>query len=350
MQEAALDAYFQLEGQRDRLEAETAALLARVQQAAVELSAARRAAAQRLRAAVEAVLGDLAMAGARFDVRLTWTPLSAAASSSARGGDDGGGGGSIEVDAGAAAACGQDPGRYRVRPGGLDGVEFLFAAGPAEPLRALSAVASGGETARLMLALKAAPAFMPANGAPCAAAAAAAATPSGSSTGGSSVDSSSSSGGSILLLDEIDSGVGARLGQPIGRILRRMAAPQASLRVGQILCVSHLPQVRRGWPARVLAVLRLRLAASLRLSHQRRSPQTSLAPTLRRHCAQVAAAAEHHLCVRKGEGADSRVVTRFERLRNRPDRLGEISAMLGLGAAAAEELLLGAAADAAEQT
>ena len=37
-------------------------------------------------------------------------------------------------------------------------VEFLLAAGPAEALRPLGAVASGGETARVMMALKAAPA------------------------------------------------------------------------------------------------------------------------------------------------------------------------------------------------
>ena len=48
---------------------------------------------------------------------------------------------------------------YRVRRSGLDNVEFLLAAGPAEPLRSLGAVASGGESARVMLALKAAPAL-----------------------------------------------------------------------------------------------------------------------------------------------------------------------------------------------
>lgn len=46
---------------------------------------------------------------------------------------------------------------YRVRRDGLDAVEFLLAAGPAEPLRPLASVASGGERSRLMLALKAAP-------------------------------------------------------------------------------------------------------------------------------------------------------------------------------------------------
>lgn len=47
---------------------------------------------------------------------------------------------------------------YRVRDSGLDACEFLLAAGPAEPLRPLAAVASGGESARIMMALKAAPA------------------------------------------------------------------------------------------------------------------------------------------------------------------------------------------------
>lgn len=41
---------------------------------------------------------------------------------------------------------------------GFDAVEFLLAAGPAEPLRPLASVASGGESSRIMLALKAAPA------------------------------------------------------------------------------------------------------------------------------------------------------------------------------------------------
>lgn len=41
---------------------------------------------------------------------------------------------------------------------GLDRVELLLAAGPSEPLRQLGAIASGGECARVMLALKAAPA------------------------------------------------------------------------------------------------------------------------------------------------------------------------------------------------
>lgn len=215
----------------------------------------RRLASGQLGEAVEAVLADLAMAGSRFDVRMTWTPLSAAAASSAAGRSVASSGelgsSSIGVGADEAAACCEDGGRYRVRPSGLDTAEFLFAAGPVEPLRPLSAVASGGESARIMLALKAAPTFMMAaggsGGSSGGAAGRAAAAGEAAGTVGSDSSSSASSGDgspAVMILDEIDSGIGARLGQSIGRILRRLAAPAGGGGVGsQVLCVSHLPQV-----------------------------------------------------------------------------------------------------------
>lgn len=49
---------------------------------------------------------------------------------------------------------------YALGPTGLDHVHFMLGAGPGEPLRPLAEVASGGESARIMLALKAAPALM----------------------------------------------------------------------------------------------------------------------------------------------------------------------------------------------
>jgi DNA repair ATPase RecN len=259
-QGAALDTYFQMEGQRGQLEAEAQRLLLQVREQAVELSRRRREAAGRLRAALEAVLADLAMAGSRFDVRIAWTSVAAAG---AAGGSTSSGsrdGSSIGVPAEQAASCYEDGGQFRVRPSGLDAAEFLFAAGPAEPLRPLSAVASGGESARIMLALKAAPAFMLAAEAGAAAedgsseaasssdsdasaaADGSAAATSAATSSSSTASSTGSSSSQIMVLDEIDSGIGSRLGQPIGRILRRMAGP-AGLRVGQILCVSHVPQV-----------------------------------------------------------------------------------------------------------
>lgn len=43
----------------------------------------------------------------------------------------------------------------------------------------------------------------------------------------------------VLVLDEIDAGTGARLGGSVGRMLHGIAAGS-----GQVLCVSHVPQVR----------------------------------------------------------------------------------------------------------
>ncbi len=51
-------------------------------------------------------------------------------------------------------------------------------------------------------------------------------------------------GAPVLVLDELDTGVGGRLGQAVGRLLRRMSAAEGAA-AGQLLCVSHLPQVRR---------------------------------------------------------------------------------------------------------
>eukprot|EP00887_Chlorella_sp_A99_P005825 scaffold1.g5825.t1 len=278
--ESALDEYFQLEGRREELESAAAELQAAARGQALALSAARRAAAGRLRHAVEGVLSSLAMGGARFEVRIAWAPAE-----QARGGTGGARDTtSLEVGPDDAAACWEAPGRYRVRlGGGLDWAEYLCAAGPAEPLHPLAAVASGGESARIMLALKAAPAL---------AAAAVEATRAGAGAGGGSdvggggaaaaAAAGGASGSPLLVLDEIDSGVGNRLGQPVGRLLRQMAA------------------------------------------------------------SSVAAHAANHLCVRKQELADGggrRLVTRFESLAGREERLAEIQAMLGLPRPAAEENL-----------
>jgi DNA repair protein RecN (Recombination protein N) len=88
---------------------------------------------------------------------------------------------------------------------GIDRVEFQVAPNPGEPLRSLARIASGGETARLMLALKAALA---------------------------EVDDVP-----VLIFDEVDAGVGGRSGHVIGEKLAELS------RNHQVLCVTHLPQV-----------------------------------------------------------------------------------------------------------
>ncbi|MEE2856768.1 MAG: DNA repair protein RecN [Planctomycetota bacterium] len=88
---------------------------------------------------------------------------------------------------------------------GADHFEMLFCANPGEEMRSIGNVASGGELSRLMLALQRVLA--------------------GSSNTGT------------LVFDEIDSGVGGRLGDAIGEKLKQIG------RDHQVLCVTHLPQV-----------------------------------------------------------------------------------------------------------
>jgi hypothetical protein len=136
-------------------------------------------------------------------------------------------------------------GLFRLASTGLDSVTFLLSAGPAEPLRPLAATASGGEAARVMLALKAAPA----------AAAAAAAILSqqqlpiadAGSSSSSSSDGLVSVGPPVLVMDELDAGLGSRLGEPVGRLLAGLvgAAGQPAAAC-QVLMVTHTPQVGEG--------------------------------------------------------------------------------------------------------
>jgi DNA repair protein RecN (Recombination protein N) len=85
-----------------------------------ELSAARRAAARRFSRELERLLGELAMAQARFDVRFNDAPLP------------------------------EDAWTEQ----GIDQAEFFLSANPGEDLRPLARIVSGGELSRVMLALK----------------------------------------------------------------------------------------------------------------------------------------------------------------------------------------------------
>jgi len=88
---------------------------------------------------------------------------------------------------------------------GIDDIEFLVSANPGQPPRPLARVASGGELSRISLALQVA-------------ALRAAHLPS-------------------LVFDEVDAGVGGAVAEMVGRQLRTLAE------AGQVLCVTHLPQV-----------------------------------------------------------------------------------------------------------
>jgi DNA repair protein RecN (Recombination protein N) len=89
-------------------------------------------------------------------------------------------------------------------PHGFDAVEFRVTANPGQPLRPLAKVASGGELARLSLAVQVA----------CAA-----------------------KDVRCMVFDEVDSGVGGAVAEIVGRELKALGFS------GQALCVTHLPQV-----------------------------------------------------------------------------------------------------------
>jgi DNA repair protein RecN (Recombination protein N) len=158
----------------DELAAEVARDRGAALQAARRLSRARAKLLERLRVAVERALGELGLARASFAARLV-APADDA--------DD----------------------RKRLTPHGAEGVEFQLAANPGEPAQPLRKVASGGEMARIMLALRGALAVRQS-------------TPT-------------------LIFDEVDAGVGGRLGPRVGAHLAAVAAHH------QVLCVTHLPAI-----------------------------------------------------------------------------------------------------------
>jgi DNA repair protein RecN (Recombination protein N) len=193
------------------LHAQEERLLAELGQLAVELSLQRRQAAQRLAARVEAELRDLRMEGARFGVDFQYrsdpegVPL-----------PDGTSGFRFRVSSSAVEQLETqdlEPGaRVAFDSSGVDRVEFLVSPNPGEPLRPMLKIASGGETSRLMLALK---------------------------TVLSRADETPT-----LVFDEIDQGIGGRVGATVGEKLWGLATGTGpgGLR-HQVLCVTHLPQL-----------------------------------------------------------------------------------------------------------
>jgi DNA repair protein RecN (Recombination protein N) len=97
-------------------------------------------------------------------------------------------------------------------PAGFDNVAYLMAPNPGEPLRPVEQIASGGELSRVMLALKAS-----------------------AQTG----SKSKAQGGfqRTLVFDEIDTGIGGRAAEAVGKRLKSLA------KSNQVLCITHLPQI-----------------------------------------------------------------------------------------------------------
>jgi DNA repair protein RecN (Recombination protein N) len=153
----------------DKIVAQRQALQNHHHSAALQLSQARAAAAARLGKEVSALMAELGMAGGQLRVELEPT-------------------------------AGDEP-----DPQGRERCELLVSANPGQPPRPLRKVASGGELARISLAIEVATL--------------------GQDTIGS------------MVFDEVDTGIGGAVAEVVGQKLRALGGQR------QVLCVTHLPQV-----------------------------------------------------------------------------------------------------------
>lgn len=174
------------------LEADEQRLLRDIGRLAGELSRRRRETGDRLALAVEAAVRDLALPHVRFYVSIERSEDPDGVPLHETGMDD--------VDREATT-----PRRWAFDRSGIDTIEFLLSPNPGEPLKPLARIASGGESARLLLALKSIL---------------------------SRVDDVPT-----LVFDEIDVGVGGRAGQVVGEKLWSISDQH------QVICITHLPQV-----------------------------------------------------------------------------------------------------------
>jgi len=196
----------------------------------LELSQSRRKTASRLGKAVEKTSAALDMPNCRFEVLFDLEESSAANRSSRASGL---GAETIRV------------GEYLLHEKGVDRVAFFFSANPGEEVRPMAKIASGGELSRIVLALKELLASKTAQ--------------------------------ETLVFDEVDSGIGGRTADRVGRSLKALAQRH------QVVCITHLPQ--------------------------------------------IACYGDHHYVVRKGTHK-GRTITTMEEL-SAQDRLEEIARMLG---------------------
>jgi DNA repair protein RecN (Recombination protein N) len=118
-------------------------------------------------------------------------------------------------------------------PTGIDQVMYMISTNPGEPIRQLEHVASGGELSRVMLALKVG---VEAGTARVARALLPPAKASGANPGLANATIAKPSQ-RTLVFDEIDTGIGGRAAEAVGKKLKSLA------RHNQVLCVTHLPQI-----------------------------------------------------------------------------------------------------------
>ncbi len=188
------------ESELERINAESARLEEEIWRAGQSLSAKRRKLAPQLGKAVSAQLADLGF-------NRSWFEVSARAPTREE----------FARDASLATAR------------GMDTIEFQFAPNPGEPARPLRSIASSGELARVMLALK---------------------------TVLAEVDEVP-----VLVFDEVDANVGGETARAVGEKMRKVA------RRRQVLCITHLPQVAAPAGAHFLASKQLEAGRTISRIH-----------------------------------------------------------------------------------
>jgi DNA repair protein RecN (Recombination protein N) len=173
-----------------RLNSELEKLGAEILSAGKKLSAARKKVIPQLAKAVEKQLGDLGFQQSKFDVAIKSDSVAADVNRLKL---------NSEIDQSRLTSA------ATIKQTGLDEIEFQFAPNPGEPAKPLRAIASSGEMARVMLALKtvlAAEDEIP-----------------------------------VLIFDEVDANVGGETANAVGEKMKQIAAKR------QVLCITHLPQV-----------------------------------------------------------------------------------------------------------
>jgi DNA repair protein RecN (Recombination protein N) len=115
---------------------------------------------------------------------------------------------------------------------GIDEVLYKIATNPGEPMRQLEHIASGGEMSRVMLALKVSVEMGRQSGGQGGRAAL-----QGRVSGSNSAGALARAKQRTMVFDEIDTGIGGRAAEAVGKKLKMLA------RSNQVLCVTHLPQI-----------------------------------------------------------------------------------------------------------
>jgi DNA repair protein RecN (Recombination protein N) len=226
-----LEGLEQRETELARLNNELAKVDAELSRSGQVLSVRRRKLLPQLGKDVAKQLSDLGFKQSRFEVTLTSSqdaqagraklPLSRGSVDSAQPGSPGGSPYQGAASDNSAAA----PPDHGLRLTGFDTIEFQFAPNPGEPPRPLRTIASSGELARVMLALKtvlAAEDRIP-----------------------------------VLVFDEVDANVGGETAHTVGSKMQQIA------RQRQVLCITHLPQVAAPAAAHFLALKQVKAGRTI---------------------------------------------------------------------------------------